>query len=741
MSTAASSFGPLKPRKAFISLRLKLVLATVSVLAVVSAILYESLSTRERTHLVDAKKQAAGMVVDLFAATVAAPLDFRDTEALQTELQHLAKNRDVIYAAVYLRTLEEPVAELPLPELYTGATRADGLDERVTRDYVVVTRRVLGRGGEAIGKTLVSFSLGSENAAYEQSRSRILLLAIAMSAGTAIVLIWVAQRLIIAPLAKLGVAARKVELGDLKARAEVRSADEIGQLAAAFNAMAEAVLEREKSLEAARQNLRDLFDNMKQAIVAFGPDGRISGDASRQARRIFAHENLEGVGISELLYPGAKPSDVEANAFAEWVHLPFGASIEDWQDCAQLAPQEVVLRRGTESAVPLELEFRPVEKAGRVDRVMLLATDVSEKRRLEETVRSQDREHARQMSAMRRLVAGGTQVFVDFIESTKQRLERCVQLASVSGELLPSGDIDELFRHVHTIKGEAKAFDMPDLVRESSKLEEELDEMRGRARGEGLVSSGSVRGSLLAGVERCRTSLARGRDMFVEASPAGQAALDQITVQRADLAALVSLVGERSDALGRLVARLASRPFGESVAKLIEMVPTWAARDGKQARLEIEGREVRVSPALARVLGGAMTHLVRNAIAHGIEGASQRTQAGKPAVGVVRVAASAGQIGPTITVHDDGQGFDAERIAAAAITVGAQTEGRSAMDLAFTSGVSTKAAALGELAGRGVGLGAVRSELQEVGYAVEIESQRGVGTTVTLRPSGKTGAG
>jgi two-component system, chemotaxis family, sensor kinase CheA len=735
MTQSTSSFGPLQPKRAFISLPIKLLIGTVGILALVSAILYESLSERERTHLVDAKKQAAGMVADLFAATVAAPLDFGDNEALNTELSHLAKNPDVVYAAVYARGTDEPVAELPTPRLFPAA-KAVGVDQgvHVTADLVSVTRRVTGRSGQAIGRTLVAFSLASENAAYEQSRSRILLLAVAMSAGTALVLIWIARRLIIAPLAKLGHAARRVELGDLKARAEVRSTDEIGQLAGAFNSMADAVLEREQNLQAARQSIRDLFDNMKEAIVAFGPDGRISGDASQQALRIFGKPNLEGLAIHDLLYPGAQASDVEATAFAEWVRLPFVADAGDWDECVELAPQEVVLRRGTDTAVPLELEFRPVQKGGTVDRVMLLATDVSEKRRLEETVRSQEQEHARQMAAMRRLIAGGTQIFVDFIESTKQRLDRCIHLTSTAGEILPSGDIDELFRHVHTIKGEAKAFDMRDLARESEKLEEELDEMRSRARGEGLVTSGSVRSGLLEGIERCKEALARGRELFIEASPAGQAALDQVTVQRSDLAELVNGVGARTDALGRLVARLASRHFGESIAKLIEMVPTWAARDGKQARLEIEGREVRVHPSLARALAGTMTHLVRNAIAHGIELPNARESANKPPVGIIRVAAVAGEGGPVITVQDDGQGFDTAKIEEAAALVGARAEGRSAVDLAFVAGVTTKAGQGGDLAGHGVGLGAVRAELLEVGYTVEIASTPRKGTIVMLRP-------
>ena len=68
------------------------------------------------------------------------------------------------------------------------------------------------------------------------------------------------------------------------------------------------------------------------------------------------------------------------------------------------------------------LEFRPVSKRGKVSRVMLLATDVSEQRNLEKQVQSREEDHARQMAAMRRLLAGGPQVFVAFVDGALDQL-------------------------------------------------------------------------------------------------------------------------------------------------------------------------------------------------------------------------------------------------------------------------------------------------------------------------------
>jgi HPt (histidine-containing phosphotransfer) domain-containing protein len=488
--------------------------------------------------------------------------------------------------------------------------------------------------------------------------------------------------------------------------------------------MGAAIADREQRLLAARKSLRDLFDHMRQAIIAFGPDGRIQGEASRKAVNLFGEQALKEKPVREVLYDRAAAYDVNALAFDEWVDIAFQTPESDWSDVERIAPTEVVLHPEGCASIPLELEFRPVSDGGRVDRIMLLMTDVSEQRKLARTVELREEEHARQIAAMRRLVAGGPQVFVTFVEGARKRIARCLEIVGPSQRLLPSAEIDELFRHAHTLKGEAKAFDLRDLESETAKLEEDLDELRSRARGQGFAATGSEHAALVAHFARATKALDQGCEVFVAASPNGRAALDQVTVQRSDLAELFARVGGRDDDLGRLAARLASRPFGEAAANLVDLVPTWAAREGKQARLQVEGREVRVQPELARVLGGVLTHLVRNAVVHGIEPPDVRQQRGKPAIGLIRLGAEERAEWPVFTIEDDGQGLDLELIARQAKAIGCNTPGGPTAELAFLPGLST-ASRVGDLAGRGVGLSAVRAELSEVGYTSEVFSQGG----------------
>jgi HAMP domain-containing protein/HPt (histidine-containing phosphotransfer) domain-containing protein len=743
-SQAATSRSSSPPAR-IVSLGTRLALATAFVLAVASTLLFFELTRREWRGLLAAKTQAASMVADLFAATVAAPVDFVDTDpdALKNEIAHLGTNPDVTCTAVWGGPAGAMLAKLDRGGCGDLSPPLDGdLDKvRVLADRVEVARMIRSPGsGRPIGRLRLSLSLAYENDAYATSRRRIFGLSFAAAALTTFLLIAIARRQIVTPLETLNRAARRIGRGEFDQRVDVPSRDEVGELARTFNRMGEALADREHRLETARQELRDLFDNMRQAIVAFGRDGRVLGATSRQATKIFGRASLEGAPVRELLYGGATEGGLDAQAFDEWVAMAFDVPLDQWGEFGQLAPHEVTLQRGSQ-AVPLELEMRPVVKDGAVERVMLLATDVSERKELERTVQTQEEEHARRMAAMRRLIAGGGQVFVQFMEAARERIRRCLELVGPNPRMLRTGEIDELFRHVHTIRGEARAFDLRELESETVKLEEELDELRALARGEGFVTTGSVHGALMSRLQRALEGIDRGAQVFVEASPIGQAALEQLTVQRPDVQALENLVQARSDpALSRAVARLAARPFGESTASLVDMAPTWGDREGKIVHLDIEGREVRVPPKLARVLGAVLTHLVRNAIAHGIESPQARRDAGKTSRGTIRVVATESDAGPTIVVDDDGRGLDMAAIEQRAAQLGVAIEKRtqdSVSELVFVAGLSTAREA-GALAGRGVGLGAVREDLERVGYAITVDSRPRKYTRFTMKP--RTGA-
>jgi chemotaxis protein histidine kinase CheA len=196
---------------------------------------------------------------------------------------------------------------------------------------------------------------------------------------------------------------------------------------------------------------------------------------------------------------------------------------------------------------------------------------------------------------------------------------------------------------------------------------------------------------------------------------------------------LIALADQAGPELRELSQRLGSRPFGEIAFFVAESIPRWLTRMDKSAILVVEGRTTAVPGSLANVLSGVLAHLVRNAIAHGIESAEERVARGKTPQATLVLECREEARGVCIEVRDDGVGFDLDALKRSASTQGIDSE-TDALELAFVQGVTSRGQA-NDAAGHGVGLAAVRSELRTVGYEIMITSRPLEGTSVTLSPS------
>ncbi len=184
-------------------------------------------------------------------------------------------------------------------------------------------------------------------------------------------------------------------------------------------------------------------------------------------------------------------------------------------------------------------------------------------------------------------------------------------------------------------------------------------------------------------------------------------------------------------------------PFGSiepRLAQVMRQAMRDLGRDAPQARLLMTGSELAIDRSLLERLIAPLEHLVRNAIAHGIEPPDQRERAGKPRTGTVHLSLSreAGQW--LLQLTDDGRGLDMPKLCARAAALrqaenddGAAAEQVVADDaLIFMRGLSTREQ-LTELAGRGIGMDAVRAAVQALGGAIQVSSEAGQGCSFTLR--------
>ncbi len=180
-------------------------------------------------------------------------------------------------------------------------------------------------------------------------------------------------------------------------------------------------------------------------------------------------------------------------------------------------------------------------------------------------------------------------------------------------------------------------------------------------------------------------------------------------------------------------------PFREMSSRLPSAVRRVASTIGKQVELRVEGEDTLIDKGILEKLFDPMTHLINNAVYHGIEAPEVRQQLGKPEKGLIRVRAFYQGSQAIISVSDDGGGIDPERIKQKAIEKGllnpADAPNLSRQEVyafLFQSGFSTKDQA-DALAGRGVGMDVVRKNLEDIRGTINIDSTVGKGTTFTIR--------
>ncbi|HJU39268.1 MAG TPA: response regulator, partial [Tahibacter sp.] len=178
-------------------------------------------------------------------------------------------------------------------------------------------------------------------------------------------------------------------------------------------------------------------------------------------------------------------------------------------------------------------------------------------------------------------------------------------------------------------------------------------------------------------------------------------------------------------------------PFDSLVPSLRRTVRQAAQEIGKRAQLKVEGAQGEMDRNLLERMKAPFEHMLRNALAHGIEGPDDRQRVGKNPEGTVTIQVSREATEVVLRVLDDGRGMDRDAIRKKAIERGllnadAQLSDRDLYAFILETGFST-AEQVTQLAGRGVGMDVVHNEIKQLGGALTIDSERGKGSVFTIR--------
>lgn len=453
-----------------------------------------------------------------------------------------------------------------------------------------------------------------------------------------------------------------------------------------------------KVLDRTRE-IRAILDNVIFGFLVVDSALVVREGHTRSCAELLGCEEIAGRPLPELLGLSGEAS------------RGFQAGIE--QVFEDFLPEDL-----TTSQLPQRFEIagRVVRAEARAVRdenggVAVLLFTLSDVTRLEAAERENDDNRAilnivRQRSA-----------FEAFVDETKQNL-------TTARSALTSGDDKSVRRAAHTIKGNAATYGVTDVVRVVHAVEDQaviheahLEEISVAFRGF-LESHVSIIG-LSFDRERPRTFTLNDRD-FVE--------LNRVAA---------NLPEEDRSRLSRWLREVTLVPAQSLVGRIDELVRSVAARRGKEVELTLEGLDHRVEPSQMKRVLQSVVHLIRNCVDHGIEPADARGD--KPPRGQIRLEVSVSPTEHVVRVADDGRGIDLDAVTASAVGHGVLTAEEATrlstadrLALIFADAVST-AAEVSDVSGRGVGMSAVKSDVEAAGGRISVETTLGVGTSFEIR--------
>lgn len=199
----------------------------------------------------------------------------------------------------------------------------------------------------------------------------------------------------------------------------------------------------------------------------------------------------------------------------------------------------------------------------------------------------------------------------------------------------------------------------------------------------------------------------------------------------------IEVLAQTTRGLQDSVMAIRAQPVKSVFSRMPRLVRELASKTGKKIKLEMVGEQTEIDKTVIEQLSDPLTHMIRNSADHGVETVEKRAAAGKPEQGTIRLSAEQAGGNILIIVEDDGAGINRERVLAIAkergVVAPEQTPTDEQIDnLIFAPGFST-ATEVSDISGRGVGMDVVLSNIKKIGGSVQVRSNPGRGTRMTLR--------
>ncbi len=521
---------------------------------------------------------------------------------------------------------------------------------------------------------------------------------------------------------------KQISDGDLHARVKMSSRDEIGELARSFDGMTSHIQTLNADIEAKNEELKGINQNL-EGIVA---------ERTATIKTILDNVKFGFLLVDKSLnvQPGYSHSCVDLLGSQLDAGMPFVNAVGLGQTRNANLVQEF-LKQAFDDFLPEEMTLHQIPSRVQIGEkiLSLIATLVRGPEREVSSIlftivdstnlEKVEKENERHKVLVRLLKE--VDAFKDFLEDTRNRLGQARQA-------ITSQNDRKLRAELHTMKGNSAAFDLLEI----SKLIHDIEDLKDI----NLPEIDRIESFFVGFLDHNFDVL--GLSWKEDSS-------DIYAVSRTDLDSIVERVQRSLGADHLATAELAMwansvqyKPARSLVGALPEYGERLASRLGKSCKIRLEGGDVRMDPEIMRPIMQSLVHLVRNSIDHGIEFPHERH--GKAEEGTIAISCIDTASHWKVVIRDDGKGINVHAVVGKALQNGLITE-RDVLKMSenekcrliFLAGLST-ADHVSDISGRGVGMSAIEAAVKDADGLLEITSQKGKGTEVTLSVPKERGA-
>ena len=470
--------------------------------------------------------------------------------------------------------------------------------------------------------------------------------------------------------------------------------------------------ERTRQLKDKNRDIEAILANISQGIFTINNKLEIEAQYSNHLEKIFEQDSLSGENVISLIFNKTPLSREEINTIR--ASLELGDSAINFQLNKHLLPTQVSCSINHKEKL-LDLSWDKMEgEHQQIDKIMVSVKDVT---RLKKLQRSIDQKNS-EMAIISEILSSGIEQFKIFMAGSEDLLEE----GKNKNELRY---IDILARNLHTIKGNAKSLGYKELASQIHETEHYFHRVIKKESTFTMKESSQQLEKAESILEHYKNILSKyvGNSSSVSSSYnefvkflEDEIAKEKDSEYNKKLSATIRDAVHKFESFGASLLEVLS-PLLNSIPKLCTELSK------NEAEVSIDGGELKIPPPLQNLLLNIMTHLLRNALYHGIEDNQIRVKKGKPANGKVFIMASLKNSKLNISVEDDGQGLNMRYLRDIATKKGLDLQNTSDHELAsmiFNSGLSTSED-INDISGRGVGLDAVKSFIEESGGCIKLE--------------------